>query len=121
MNEVLAVLYFVFWFAGSFIPRYDPEPELKRGDVTQLHNFGLGIDIRHFEADLFKAFSNIMVHLRDGFLRELDREACGMDGHVRRYDNILHASDEFVWDLLVNQAQVTHQFYCLRWFMLLMC
>ena len=62
-----------------------------------------------------------MVHLRDGFLRELDREPCGMDGHINRYNNILHASDESVWSVLVEEAQVTHQFYCLRWFMLLMC
>ena len=27
MNEVLAVLYFVFWFAGSFIPCYEASPE----------------------------------------------------------------------------------------------
>ena len=70
---------------------------------------------------MYLAFSNIMTHLRDGFLRELANEAYGMGGHIANFDNILRASDEAVWVTLVLDAQVTHQFYSLRWFMLLMC
>lgn len=86
-----------------------------------MKDFGLGIDQRHFEADLYYAFSNIMIALRDGFLRELDNESYGMGGHIENFDRILRASDEKVWETLVLEAQVTHQFYSLRWFMLLMC
>ena len=121
MNEVLAMLYFTLWFGGSLMHRVELEQEQHRGDTSQLKDFGMTIDYRHFEADLFHCFTKIMEHLRDGFLRELDREASGLDGHIKRYDNILHVSDETVWEILVEQAQVTHQFYCLRWFMLLMC
>jgi hypothetical protein len=30
-----------------------------------------------------------MMDLRDSFLRELDREATGLDGHIFHYDNVL--------------------------------
>ena len=53
MNEVLAVLYFTFWFAGTLVPKVEMEQDQKRGDTSQLPGFGLSIDFRHFEADLF--------------------------------------------------------------------
>ena len=62
-----------------------------------------------------------MKYLRDGFLRELDNEDYGIKGHIDHFDRILHVSDEKVWETLVQEAAVTHSFYCLRWFMLLMC
>lgn len=102
MNEVLAMLYFTLWFGGSLMPKVELEQEEHRGDSSQLKDFGLSIDYRHFEADLFHCFGSLMTHLRDGFLRELDKEDSGMEGHVRRYDNILHVSDETVWDILVE-------------------
>ena len=53
-----------------------------------MKDFGLTIDYRHFEADLFNCFTGLMVHLRDGFLRELDNEPYGMGGHIERFDKI---------------------------------
>lgn len=104
MNEVLAVLYFTFWFAGSLVPKVDREADQKRGDTSQLEGFGLSIDFRQFEADIFVAFSSLMKYLRDGFLRELDNEDYGIKGHIDHFDRILHVSDEKVWENLVEEA-----------------
>ena len=52
MNEVLAVIYFCFWSFSDFqvIPR------------------------ENLESDLFFCFTNLMVEIRDGFMREMDKE-----------------------------------------------
>ena len=41
----------------------------------------------------FTAFTKLMVDLRDGFLRELDRESSGLDGHINHFDRVLHVLD----------------------------
>ena len=51
------------------------------------------LGFRSFEADVFSAFTNLMVDLRDGFLRELDRESSGLDGHILHFDRVLHVLD----------------------------
>ena len=63
----------------------------------------------------------MMAELRDGFLRELDKEASGIQGHIFHYDKILRMVDNQLWSAIAQKAQVTHQFYSLSWFMLLMC
>ena len=60
MNEVLAILYFCFQGIE------DPEYIVKD----------------HIESDLFVAFSNLMTDIRDCFLRELDAEPTGIQGHI---------------------------------------
>lgn len=52
MNEVLAVLYYTFW---------------KFGDEAV-------ISTEYLESDLFFVFSNLMAELKDGFMRDLDKE-----------------------------------------------
>jgi hypothetical protein len=54
MNEVLAVIYYCYYEQNSVIS-------------TKYH-----------ESDLFFSFSNIMIEMRDGFLRELDKEKNGI-------------------------------------------
>ena len=54
MNEVLAVIYYCYYEQNSVIL------------------------IKYHESDLFFSFSNIMVEMRDGFLRELDKEKNGI-------------------------------------------
>jgi hypothetical protein len=55
MNEVLATLYICF-------------VECNQGVV----------ETRFIESDLFVVFSNIMIELRDSFMRELDKEEAGL-------------------------------------------
>jgi len=46
-------------------------------DVNDLIQDNL-IDGKYIESDLFCVFTNMMIDLRDGFLRELDKEDSGM-------------------------------------------
>ncbi|CDW78172.1 tbc1 domain family member 13 [Stylonychia lemnae] len=98
MNEVLAVIYYCFW---------------RQGDELIISN-------QYLESDLFFCFNNLMSEIRDGFLRELDREQSGITGKVQTYANILKEVDPLVYRNLQEQ-NVNHQFYALRWQMLLMC
>lgn len=50
MNEVLATLYYCFW-------QFNDE------DV---------LPVKYMESDLFFCFTNLMMEIRDGFLRDLD-------------------------------------------------
>lgn len=58
MNEVLAMLYFTFTH------------------VT-LAEMPI-IELQFNESNLFNGFSTLMIDLRDGFLRELDKEETGL-------------------------------------------
>lgn len=62
MNEVLAIIYICFTHLT------DAEMPI----IESVYN----------ESNIFHAFSNIMVDLRDGFLRELDKEESGINGHI---------------------------------------
>lgn len=67
MNEVLAVIYYCFLMQ-------DNEPIIPR---------------KYLEADLFFSFTNLMTELKDGFLRELDKEKTGIQGRIKHYTEIL--------------------------------
>lgn len=59
-------------------------------------------DPKYNESDLFASFSNMMVDLRDGFLRELDKEDSGIEGHVRHYIDILELLDPQLYGIIEN-------------------
>lgn len=69
MNEVLAVLYYCY-------VENDFEDDNEGGDSPIIPSM-------YHESDLFFSFSNIMVELRDGFLRELDKEKNGIQGRIK--------------------------------------
>jgi len=62
MNEILAVLYYCF---------------LSFGDDSIINS------VEYLESDLFFCFNNLMIEVRDGFLRELDKEESGITGRVK--------------------------------------
>lgn len=70
MNEVLAVVYYCY---------LDP------GSTNEI------LPTKFLESDLFFSFTNLMTELKDGFLRELDKEKTGIQGRIRQYDEILKA------------------------------
>lgn len=61
-----------------------------------------------------------MSELKHGFLRTLDKERTGIKGRIKQYDQILQSVEPGVHNTL-NYNQIDHQFYSLRWFMLLLC
>ena len=58
MNEVLAVIYWCY---------------LKQDNKEKPV-----VDPKYLESDLFFSFSNLMIELKDGFLRVLDKEKTGI-------------------------------------------
>ena len=121
---MLSVLYYCLWLGGSLIPpSYTKEQEeADEKDKSKIKSReAFTVDFMHFEADVFNVFSAAMADLRDCFIRELDKEDSGLQGHIHHYDRVLRVVDYKVWIEIVEEAQVTHQFYTLRWFMLLMC
>lgn len=74
MNEVLAVLYFCFL-------------DQERDDTDG----GPVFPEQYFESDLFFAFQSVMIELRDGFLRELDKESNGIQGRIKQFAEIMKA------------------------------
>ena len=75
MNEVLAVLYYCFWCFGD--------------DTIMSQDY--------LESDLFFCFNNLMTEIRDGFLRDLDKEQSGISGKVQAFANILKEVDPLVY------------------------
>jgi len=69
---------------------------------------------------MFFCFNNLMIEIRDGFLRELDRESSGITGKVYIYAKILKQVDPLVYQHLEANG-MNHSFYALRWVMLLLC
>lgn len=94
MNELLAVVYFLF--ASCTIT--------SRADA---------------EADAFFSFSVIMAEQRDCFLKSLDHSESGMHGRIASLNSLLRALDFSVWKKLRDNG-VDPTFYSLRWIMLLL-
>jgi hypothetical protein len=82
MNEILAVLYYCFLSFGD--------------DSIVSHDY--------LESDLFFCFNNLMIEVRDGFLRELDKEESGITGRVKSYAEILKVVDPVVYRNLKEQS-----------------
>ena len=98
MNEILAVIYYCFWKFGNEAI----------------------ISTEYLESDVFFCFSNLMSEIKDGFLRDLDRETNGIDGRCKAVIGVLEKVDPPVHEKLEIE-RVNPQFYALRWLMLLMC
>lgn len=71
MNEVLAVIYYCFWRFSDF-------------NV---------ISVEYLESDLFFCFTNLMTEIRDGFIRDMDKEESGISGKVAAFAAILRVID----------------------------
>jgi predicted glycosyltransferase len=48
-----------------------------------------------------------MVVMRDPFLRELDKEESGLEGHMNHYDQILEFADPDIYDI-IHTCDVPH-------------
>mmetsp|Transcript_6830 Transcript_6830/g.11026 ORF Transcript_6830/g.11026 Transcript_6830/m.11026 type:complete len:117 (-) Transcript_6830:352-702(-) len=80
MNEVLAVIFITFETEGQ------------------------ALDPKYFESDCFAVFSKIMEELRDCFLRELDMEETGLEGHISHYREVLKCYDSELHFLIEDEC-----------------
>ena len=75
---------------------------------------------KYIESELFYTFTALMAELKDGFLREMDKEKSGLQGRIKHYSEVLKVVEPHCYHS-IESNQVNHQFYALRWFMLLLC
>jgi len=78
MNEVLAVIYYCFWSFSDFTV----------------------IPVEYLESDLFFCFTNLMTEIRDGFMRDMDKEESGISGQVEAFANVLKIIDPKIYNNL---------------------
>ena len=84
MNEILAVIYIAFRDYKAVGTRF--------------------IDEKYNEADMYKAFVNIMGDLRDGFLYELGTEKVGLVNHMENYETLMtHLEPELLEIIQANE------------------
>lgn len=93
MNEVLAVIYYCYLNCDN----YEDDREGK---------FAV-FDRKFHESDLFFSFSNIMGELKDGFLRELDKEKSGIQGRIKAYADIMKVTEPHAYHT-IETNQVNH-------------
>ena len=80
MNEILAVLYYCFLsYSDEIIPT------------------------KYLESDLFFCFNQLMTDIRDGFLRELDKEDSGITGKLNHYSKILKVVNPKIYKNLKDE------------------
>ncbi|XP_074592311.1 uncharacterized protein LOC141848091 isoform X1 [Curcuma longa] len=95
MNEVLALLYYVF--------RMNPDGE----------------DASAVEADSFECFVRLLSGSVDHFCQQLDNSSVGIHSTLLHFSQLLKANDEELWRHLDN-SKMNPQFYAFRWITLLL-
>lgn len=96
MNEVLAVIYYVF------------------STDTDEQNAA------NIEADSFSCFVRLLSDSVDHFCQQLDNSSVGIHSTLSRLLDLLKANDEELWRHLEFTTKVNPQFYAFRWITLLL-
>eukprot|EP01091_Cochliopodium_minus_P006032 TRINITY_DN15916_c0_g1_i1.p1 TRINITY_DN15916_c0_g1~~TRINITY_DN15916_c0_g1_i1.p1 ORF type:complete len:355 (+),score=74.85 TRINITY_DN15916_c0_g1_i1:42-1106(+) len=99
MNEVLAVLYYVF-------AKDDPQKEI-------------GDDFILVEADTFFCFTTLMSEIMNFYCKSLDNTEMGINAEVKKLENLLKVKDKELWSNL-DEKGLHANFYSYRWLMLLL-
>ncbi|KAG6496909.1 hypothetical protein ZIOFF_044785 [Zingiber officinale] len=111
MNEVLALLYYVF--------RMNPEGE----DAVALLSIIMKSAV---EADSFECFVRLLSGSVDHFCQQLDNSSVGIHSTLLHFSQLLKANDEELWRHLDNSKSdivarmMNPQFYAFRWITLLL-
>jgi len=95
MNEIIGPIYFTF--------AMDPNVEWRQ----------------FAEADTFFCFNNLMVHLRDNFMKIYDNSEFGIHGRMKKFSMLLKRFDEQVF-LCFDEQKLKSEFYAFRWLTLLL-
>eukprot|EP00826_Nyctotherus_ovalis_P046976 TRINITY_DN5350_c0_g5_i2.p1 TRINITY_DN5350_c0_g5~~TRINITY_DN5350_c0_g5_i2.p1 ORF type:complete len:420 (+),score=110.05 TRINITY_DN5350_c0_g5_i2:71-1330(+) len=96
MNEVLAVIYYVF--SKDCIRGYE----------------------RFVESDAYFSFENMMEELKDSFNMEADMEANGIRAKLKDIENVIERNRKDLWDVL-QENSIDINIFAIRWQMLLLC
>ena len=94
MNEILAVVYYLF----------------NKDKIAGLEQY--------LESDSFFCFSILMSELRDNFIRSLDRSDTGLKGTLDQVQETLRILDPEVHQI-IEEMNIKYEFFALRWVLLL--
>ncbi|CAF3005992.1 unnamed protein product [Rotaria socialis] len=95
MNEIIGPIYYTF--------ATDPNLEWRE----------------HAEADAFYCFTNLMIHIRDNFMKIYDHSEFGILVRMQRFLILLKKTDESIHYLFEKQ-KLKPEFYAFRWLTLLL-
>ena len=96
MNELLAVIYYVF--AKDCITGYE----------------------KYIESDAFFTFENLMDELKDAFKASMDRTEIGIHAKLKSFEKLIQRSRNKIWNTF-KENEVTIEVFAIRWQMLLLC
>ncbi|CAF5163276.1 unnamed protein product, partial [Rotaria magnacalcarata] len=95
MNEIIGPIYYTF--------ATDPNLEWRE----------------HAEADTFYCFTNLMIHLRENFMKVYDKSEFGILGRMKKFSMLLRELDKEVHEHF-EQENLKPEFYAFRWLTLLL-
>jgi len=95
MNEIIGPIYYTF--------ATDPNLEWRE----------------HAEADAFYCFTNLMIHIRDNFMKIYDHSEFGILVRMQRFLMLLKKTDSQIHALFERQ-KIKPEFYAFRWLTLLL-
>ncbi|CAF2772691.1 unnamed protein product [Rotaria sp. Silwood2] len=95
MNEIIGPIYYTF--------ATDPNVEWRE----------------YAEADTFYCFTNLMIHIRDNFMKVYDNSEFGIRVRMQKYLNLLKETANDIYDLFEEQ-NLKPEFYAFRWLTLLL-
>ncbi|CAF4165350.1 unnamed protein product [Rotaria socialis] len=95
MNEIIGPIYYTF--------ATDPNLEWRE----------------HAEADTFYCFTNLMIHLRENFMKVYDKSEFGILGRMQKFSMLLKELDKEVHEYF-EQENLKPEFYAFRWLTLLL-
>ena len=100
MNELYAVLYYVFGAVEIRSKADEGLLDAVQGDP---------------EVAAFYCFVNLMTEFRDNFCLQLDKSKLGISGMMQEISSGLKAFDNALWNHIECSLQVTPQLYAFRW------
>ena len=93
---------------------------MPNGEVREAKIFSWNIfRLEHAEADTFYCFTNLMIHIRDNFMKVYDHSEFGILQRMQRFNALLKQIDGEVHDSLEKQ-KLKPEFYAFRWLTLLL-
>ncbi|CAF4980407.1 unnamed protein product [Rotaria sp. Silwood1] len=77
------------------------------------------IPMEYAEADAFYCFTNLMIHIRDNFMKIYDHSEFGILVRMQRFLMLLKKTDSKIYYLFEKQ-KIKPEFYAFRWLTLLL-
>lgn len=111
MNEIIGPIYYTF----------ATDPDLEWRGESQRRSFQERPDclLENAEADAFYCFTNLMIHIRDNFMKIYDHSEFGILVRMQRFLTLLKQTDPLVHAQFERQ-KLKPEFYAFRWLTLLL-